>query len=185
MKLTRQYLEGHFLALCRAYALLMACTLSLVLASGSSHANDSDYYAGIKTGSYGTDASDWEFFTLIWGVYAGYRVSDYLALEAEYIDLDFEDEDDENFSGEIYSASVVPTLPLSDRWNAYAKLGWAWTNGEARQPGLRKLFRNGDDYFWGVGMNWNHGRLQLGGELQAADNFGDFDILSFRIGYNF
>lgn len=168
------------------YLCLVALMTPSVLLPASVNAGDLGVYAGMKAGVYSVDTSDGEAFHTAWGPIAGFTFNPYIAAEVEYLTLERDDDGDYTFKGDIWIASLRPTLPLSERWALYAKLGWAWPEGEAESNYAKGFVESDDDFFGGFGFIWKPSRFHLRGELQsnfstARDNNTDYGIATLTV----
>jgi hypothetical protein len=173
-------------------ACAVACICLVTLFSTAATANrDASFYAGIKGGSYDFFLDDedeiWDVFEHLWGPFAGYRFNDHLAIEAEYLLLEDDNDNDNAYDADIFVVSVVPTLPIGDIWEIYAKIGWAWVDREVRRGGSFTNFEDdGNKALWGLGTAWNIGHLTIGAEFQTEDDgSGGLDLYSLRMSYYF
>ncbi len=159
---------------------------ALTVHAGPGLADESGVYLGIKAGGYEVEQGDIDSNEFAFGAYAGYRYNANLAFELEYSRLYADDFLGGDFDGYLTVLSVVPTLPLDDNWDLYAKLGWAWLDftidgGFSPRPGAED---EDDDFFWGLGASWSGENWQVRGEFQA-DTDTDLMLYTLGIGYRF
>jgi OOP family OmpA-OmpF porin len=110
-----------------------------------------------------------DFSDTVWAVHGGYRVSPYFAVEATYADFgDYSYREEcpgfcipEAFPREVSVSGIrsdlalVGSIPLSERFEAYAKVGIAHTEVESEARSLLRTSRSTDsssEAIYGVGL---------------------------------
>jgi hypothetical protein len=120
-----------------------------------------------------------------WKIYAGYEISNYVAVEAAYVSMD--DIISPVFTGEEREyvgtlGSVVGMLPLTDRSSVLARAGaFSW---HAEEAGRR--LESGTALSYGVGYQYKFGAQQnwaVRAELERFNGIGG--LLSASILYRF
>ncbi len=160
---------------------------ALAVHTGPGLAEDSGIYLGVKLGAYEIEQGDIDSNEFALGAFAGYRYNANLAFEAEYTHLYSDNILGGDFDGDLAVLSAVPILPLTDHWDLYAKLGWAWldftldSNALSPSAGVED---EDDDFFWGVGTSVSGEHWQLRAEFQA-DSDTDLMLYTLGIGYRF
>jgi len=184
----------------KSYIAGLSASAALILICQVAHSEDTGVYAGAKVGGYSFEEDDVEISDIAWGVYGGYMFNRHIGVEAEYLKLE---EGNDSFpipgtneKGEIegevdiWALSIKPTLPLSDQWELYAKLGWNWYETEASGSvqGLGTLVSESDSddgFLWGIGAEWSYDIYHLRAEFQSDDDFPDTSIYTVGVGINF
>ena len=155
-----------------AFGLVLLCVGQLQIAQA--WADGSGFYAGYKGGRYWnqlfrTADREWAH-----GPYLGFRLHEFVAIEAEYL-FQNETADRVTYEGEVTVVSLRPTLPLTSGWELYAKLGWAWVEGDfkltADSPqGSAAQSLSRDKAFFGLGTRWSMGPVTGRFEYQFDDS---------------
>jgi OmpA-OmpF porin, OOP family len=151
---------------------------------------------------------DKDFSDTAFSLHSGYRVNSYFAIEAAYADLG-----DYSYRAELYSEIFVPrilhqyeiiisgrrldlalvaNIPLGERFEAYAKAGFANTEVESEFRSIDDNFQSKDsstDAFYGVGLRFHFDapwslRLQWD-RTQLGDYESDIDALWLGAEYRF
>lgn len=176
--------------------------LLLCLGCAAAHAEHAGPYLGFKGGGYSVDNLETrdnietDFGDYAWGGYAGYRFSLPLAVEIEYLVLE---EDNVlfgiDFEGNLFAASVKPTWDVSKHWELFAKLGWAWVDGDLQNSwstsGITDTSVSRDDFLMGIGSAWHWGQVHLRLEYQFSEietdyfDTADTELLTLGLAYTF
>lgn len=150
----------------------------------------SRFYLGAKAGSYLNDDNE-DFSETALGGYGGYRVNQYIAAEAEYLNLSEDSEYSSDFEGDLYVVSLRPSLPLGDNWEIFGKIGWYWLDGDLTENYNRdqpiELSADDDGLFLGVGVTWYLNGFHIRSEYQSDEQgaFGGLAIFSLSVGIDF
>lgn len=170
----------------------------LVLGMGAAaHAETTPgFYAGTGAGMYYMNINDLDYDESAMSVraFGGFRVNEYLSLEGGYSHF-FESSGDVagvdvKLDGSAWDASVRPTLPIGDRFEAFGILGWASYDFEVKVSamGLSASETNSDDdMLYGLGGAYSlTDQWTLRGEWVALDvKDADFGTVSVSATYNF
>ncbi len=187
----------------KRYIAGLSASAALILMCQIAHAEDTGFYAGAKVGGYTfeeNDEFDFEISDVAWGVYGGYMFNRYIGVEAEYMSLE-EGDDSVSVPGssvnvdvvgevESWGLSIKPTLPLSDQWELFAKLGWNWYDSQATASiqgfGTQiSASESDDEFFWGIGAAWSHNMFHVRAEYQSDEDYPDSSIYTVGFGVNF
>ena len=109
------------------------------------------YYFGGTIGpsngsSYCSGASNCEDSDTAWKVFGGYRLSERFSAEAAYVSLGDLHKDGENSDISAYTANAVGTMPISEQFDVFGKLGvMRWSSNNTDQD------ENGFGVTYGVG----------------------------------
>lgn len=128
----------------------IAATLAL-LASAASAADQPYFYAGGDIGSTKIDGySDRE---TSYGVFGGYQINQNFGVEANYRVLaDFEDFG-ADFKGEQVGISAIGTIPLSNGFSVFGRLGYNHISAEVKGGGMS--YKESDNKaVYGVGLGY-------------------------------
>lgn len=175
-------------------------TLALAALSPQASAADNGFYLGLGLtqtdqkisvdGFSGSETFDDNAYKFI----AGFRPLDWLAIEANYIDLgsiDFDDGVDQlTIDSKALTASVlfIKEFQVVD---VFAKAGLAQWDSEFSVSGLGSISEDGWEPTYGVGIGAHFGSLGLRAEWErfetkALDDLNtDFDTISLSFTYTF
>lgn len=159
---------------------------TLLAASPAMAADDTGFYIGAGFGETSVEVNDIEDFGLkfddsgtTWKILGGYQFMKYFGAELEYIDVgDAEDsfreeegpyfvEADVTIGVSGFNASAVGILPLGEKFNVFAKLGFFMWDADyeldfdSNVPDFDEdLFNDkgtddGTDFSWGIGAGYN------------------------------
>lgn len=183
----------------------LIATLALATAAGAltaaqpAAAADLGPYLGAGVGIYTLSLDDDEFDDFddnaaFGRLFGGVRISDNLAIEADYQKL-AETKDDllgaeVKVDASAWTLSVRPILPVTDFIDLYGRLGWTWYDVNAKASGFGSSFSIEDsdsDFTWGGGIDINLGQsLSLRGDfsrVEIADT--DLNLISAGILFRF
>lgn len=147
------------------------------------NAADLGPYVGAGAGIYTLSLDDDEFDDFddnaaFGRLFGGVRITDNLALEADYQKL--AKTKDELFGSNVeldataWSVSLRPILPITDFVDLYGRLGWTWYDVEAKASALGTSFSvedSDDDFTWGAGVD-----IHLGQSLSLRADFSRIEI---------
>jgi hypothetical protein len=175
----------------------MAVASMFGLMSMQGTAEELGAYVGAKYGYYRITKFDRQDSGGSYGLYTGYRFHRHVGAELEYVHQ-METDDPVTYEGNVIVASLRPALPLGRNWELYAKLGWAWVDGDFSTtgdspPGSRSQSRQHDGAIIGYGMGWKmwrfHGRVEYLfddiGQALGTYNGPDFGFLTLGFGLDF
>lgn len=166
--------------------LLSACLLSITSLAFSAEAPPKPYYIGGGVGQSKADdfcdgISSCDDTDTAWKLFGGYRFTKYFAIEAGYVDFG-------EFTGEVFgvdvkaevtgfTAHMVGTLPLHDRFSLIARLGTIYSDVDVKASG-GGISASGDDqsfaFAGGVGAEVNFtDQLSLRAEYELFKDLGD------------
>lgn len=156
-------------------------------------------YVGAGAGIYTLSLDDDEFDDFddnaaFGRLFGGMRVTDNLAIEADYQKLAKTRDDlfgaDVELDATAWGLSVRPILPITDFIDLYGRIGWAWYDVEAKASLLGTRFRiddSDDDFTWGAGVDINLGQsLSLRGDFSRIEiEDTDLNLISAGIFFRF
>ncbi|MGE0622122.1 MAG: porin family protein [Pseudomonadales bacterium] len=175
--------------------LLAALVLGLFGATAQAE-TDRGFYLGSGIGMYYVDIDgiDLDQSAPNWRAFGGYTLNKYLSFEAGYSHL-FEVSDDilgvdVEMDGDAFDVMVRPTLPIGDRFEAFAILGYSWYDwniSASFQGQSVDDSANDDDLIYGVGGAFRFGdRWSLRGEWTMVDvSDADFGSVTASVSYSF
>ncbi len=106
-----------------------------------------------------------------WGLFGGYQFNRNLGAEVGYHDLGHVSTPGGSINGKAWEIDAVGSLPLTDQFSAYGKLGGY--HGRFNGNGLDDKH---NDWTWGAGLQWDMTRnVGLRGEFQQYRKFGASD----------
>ena len=174
--------------------------VTLVLASAAAQAADNGFYLGagvtqVKLEDVGDDfdAGDLDEFEIddtAFKIIAGFRPLDFLAVEANYVDLGSADE---NIGGVQFSADAkafgayaLGFFPIAIV-DLYAKAGLVRWETEASAGGLFQIDDDGTEFAYGAGAQVRLGSLaaRLEYEQFDVDNTDGVELLSLALTWTF
>jgi OOP family OmpA-OmpF porin len=174
--------------------------VTLVLASAAAQAADNGFYLGAgvtqaKLDNVGDDfdtgdLDEFEIDDTAFKIIAGFRPLDFLAVEANYMDLGSADE---NIGGVQFSADakafgayVIGFLPVS-MLDLYAKGGLVRWETESSATGLFDIDDDGTEFAYGAGAQLRLGSLaaRLEYEQFDVDNTDGVELLSLALTWTF
>lgn len=157
-----------------------------LLASTLSYAQDGSFYAGVTAGhieyklheplAFNTSAN-------ILGLHAGYQFTEYLSLETEYLSTTDFDLSDFSIKRSLFSLSLLPSFPINENWETFARLGYGHT--KSRTKGITGLEHSEylNEYLVGIGLTRHFSSTYARVEIQRTRN--NADIYSLGFGYKF
>jgi hypothetical protein len=172
-----------------AAALAASCSLLSLPALSA----DNGIYLGASVGQSGVqfddniDGQSFDFDTSATGfkAIAGWRFLDWLAVEANYVDLGSGDDtiDGERLETDINGVSLaaigfVPIGPV----DLFAKVGAINWNADLQTESLGSLSDDGTDLTYGLGAQFRVWSLSIRGEYEIFDIDGPDDVDMFSIG---
>ena len=181
-------------------AIAAAGTLALAAAAPQAAAADNGFYLGLGVtqtdqkitvdGFDGSETFDDNAFKFI----AGFRPLDWLAVEANYIDLGSIDIDDGVDEVSIDSKALTASVLLLKEFKVidlYARVGLAKWDSDFSVTGLGSVSEDGWEPTYGVGVGAHFGSLGLRAEWERfeadalEDINTDFDTISLSFTYTF
>jgi hypothetical protein len=171
-------------------ALAVLGTFSLGALAPQASAADNGFYLGAgvtQTKFDPDDVDDFKFDDNSFKVIAGFRPLDWLAVEANYIDLGSESEGGASIDSNAITASVL-LLKEFQVVDFYARAGIARWNVDASLGGL-DASDDGNEFTYGVGVGVHFGSLGVRAEYEKFTIGGDFETdvntLSLSATYTF
>ncbi len=139
------------------FKLAFVAALALLASPAWAAPEGSGFYAGAGLGSSDLSADGFSGNDFSFKVFAGYDFMKYVGVEAAY--MDGGSPSDHGFSIDLtgWDLAVRGILPLGDRGEVFAKVGWVWWDVNADEFGSD----NGNDLMYGVG-----------GGFRFTDHFG-------------
>jgi OOP family OmpA-OmpF porin len=169
-------------------SLLLAATLGAA-AFGAS-AQDHGFYAGAGVGQSNVNEGTYDDNDTGFSVFGGYQFNRYFGLEAGYADFGKIEPDVAGPSLEADSVylTAVGSLPITDKFSAYAKAGFHRWNLNDPLPLLTgKTDDSGTDPTYGVGVQYRfNDKVALRGEYSRFET-GDanLDLAQVQVRYDF
>jgi len=164
-----------------------------------SQAAEPGFYVGAGIGNAGIevdgndpdlgdiDDRDFDGDDVGYKLFAGYRVNNWLAVEASWNDFGTPDDATEignvpietEFETDGFDASLLGILPVGEYFDVFAKAGYFIWDVESRSQsgGIAELVKDsGEDFTYGVGVQWNPGSFGVRAEYQVYDIEGIDDV---------
>ena len=164
-------------------------TFALMVAAPRAQAADNGFYlgAGITKTEFDIEGpgGDGEVDDNSFKVIAGFRPLDWLAFEANYIDLGSDDSDGVSLETSAITASALALAEVGIV-DFYARLGVAWWDASVDIDGLGDFSDDGWEPTYGVGIGVHFGSLGVRGEyemFEAGDL--DTDISTFSVSFTY
>lgn len=168
--------------------LALCVTLPAALALSPNAQADPGIYIGAGAGLYTLDIDNVDFDDgdLIARVIAGYRISDHLAVEADYQSLAESEDNFAKIEVDAWTVSFRAILPISDLIEIYGKLGYASYNVDVSISGLGSADDSESDLLWGGGIDFNLKRWTLRGEVVRIEvDDADLNLITATALFNF
>jgi len=158
-----------------AFAALVAGMIAVPAQSA-----DNGIYLGGSVGAAGVRADDsvdgsnfnYDAGSTGYKLIAGWRFLDWLAVEADYVDLGSGSDKVQGIKLETdvngVSLSAVGFLPLGPV-DLMARVGAINWNADLRAPGFGKISDDGTDFTWGVGAQFRISSLAIRAEYEQFD----------------
>jgi OOP family OmpA-OmpF porin len=168
--------------------LLLSATLGA--AAFGANAQDKGFYAGAGVGQSFVDEGAYDDEDTAFSVFGGYQFNQYFGLEAGYADFGKIEAEgtDAAFEGDSVYLTAVGTLPITDRFSAYAKAGLHRWNVDTALPGLTgNNDDSGSDPTYGVGVQYRFtDRVALRGEYSRFEVEDlDADLAQLQVRFDF
>jgi OOP family OmpA-OmpF porin len=168
--------------------LLLSATLGAA-AFGAS-AQDHGFYAGAGVGQSFVDEGAYDDEDTAFTVFGGYQFNKYFGLEAGYADFGKIEPDVAGpaLEGDSAYFTAVGTLPITDRFAAYAKAGLHRWNVDTSLPGLTgNDDDSGTDPTYGLGAQYRFtDRVALRGEYSRFEvEDTDADLAQLQVRFDF
>lgn len=122
-----------------------------------------------------------------WKVYLGLQPSEVIGLELGYANFGKAEDGGNQFESDGITAAATASIPFSENFAVYGKLGQLFWEREARAFGLPQREHDGSDTFYGVGTRLGLAPnldLKLEYERYKIDR-ADVDMASIGLGLNF
>ncbi|MBF6023129.1 outer membrane beta-barrel protein [Lysobacter niastensis] len=156
--------------------LLSSALLAAVLGASalSAQAADKGFYAGAGVGQSFVDEQAYDDEDTAFSVFGGYQFNRYFGLEAGYADFGKIEPQGAGRALEADSAylTAVGTLPITEKFSAYAKAGFHAWNLDDAIPGLTGTNDDsGTDPTYGVGVQY-----RLTDQVALRGEYSRFEI---------
>lgn len=158
--------------------LALVGVLATVFVAQTASAAEEGWYVGAGAGIYTLDIENVEFDedeTILRAV-AGRQFGRFLAIEMDYQNLLSAENNVGGIQTEVeanvWGVALRPILPLGDLIDLFAKIGYAWYDLDATISAGGSSLSDGardSDLTYGVGIDFNIGRLGLRGEVTRLD----------------
>ncbi|WP_415905643.1 porin family protein [Neptuniibacter sp. QD48_55] len=137
------------------------------------------------TGATVTDDSDTS-----WKIFGGYNFNKNFAVEFAYQDLGENSADVLNvpvkIEGDAYSVALLGKLPVGEKAEFFAKLGYAHIDADADINNLASVSEDDSDVLYGLGANYSvTEKVDLRLEWERMDFEDEVDTVSLGVIYNF
>lgn len=157
---------------------------------------DSGYYLGGSVGQAKADYPADVGFLVVddsdtsWKVFAGYNINPNIAVEFSYQDLGETEAAVGNIplylGGETLSLSLLGKLPLGEKAQVFAKVGYVRIDADIYSPGFDTFADNESDVLYGVGVSYQVTEtVDMRMELERMDFTNAIDTVSLGVSYNF
>lgn len=169
-------------------ALLLSATLGAA-AFGAS-AQEKGFYAGAGVGQSFVDEGAYDDEDTAFTVFGGYQFTKYFGLEAGYADFGKIEPDVAGpaLEGDSAYLTAVGTLPITDKFSAYAKAGLHRWNVDTSLPGLTgNNDDSGSDPTYGIGAQYRFtDKVALRGEYSRFEvEDVDADLAQLQVRFDF
>lgn len=169
-------------------SLLLSATLGV--AAFGANAQDHGFYAGAGVGQAFVDEGAYDDEDTAFSVFGGYQFNRYFGLEAGYADFGKIEPDVAGpaLEGDSAYFTAVGTLPITDRFSAYAKAGLHRWNVDTSLPGLTgNDDDSGTDPTYGLGAQYRFtDRVALRGEYSRFEVEDlDADLAQLQVRFDF
>jgi len=159
----------------------IAIAASLAILSSAALAADQPYfYAGGDLGSTKLEGFDRE---TSYGAFAGYQFNQNFALEAGIRHLGEAEYTGGSLKGKQYSFSGVGTIPLSNGFSVFGRLGYNRVNGGERFLGTARSTRN-NEVLYGAGVGYQFSE-KVAGRLEVQKPHSDITNISAGVSFRF
>jgi OOP family OmpA-OmpF porin len=171
-------------------AAAVGVALSLSAVTVNAQESTSGFYAGAGVGQSFVDEGRYDDEDTAFSVFGGYEFNRYFALEAGYVDFGELEPTIAGPSAEADSTYLVAvgSVPITDKFSAYAKAGWNRWNVDTRVPVLiGSTDDSGSDPTYGVGVQYRlNDRVAFRGEysrFELEETELDIAQLQVRVGF--
>jgi OOP family OmpA-OmpF porin len=162
--------------------LLLSATLGV--AAFSANAQDKGFYAGAGVGQSFVDEQQYDDEDTAFSVFGGYQFNKYFALEAGYADFGKIEPE----GADTAYLTAVGSVPITERFSAYAKAGFHRWNLDTELPGLvSSSDDSGTDPTYGVGVQYRFtDNVALRGEYSRFEvEDADADLAQLQVRFDF
>jgi OOP family OmpA-OmpF porin len=178
---------------------LIACAaLAAGLTALPARSADNGIYIGASVGAAGVKADDsfagenfdYDAGSTGFKLIAGWRFLDWLAVEADYVDLGAGDDKVQGVEIETdingLSVSAVGFLPIGPV-DLFARAGAIDWSADIRAPGFDEVSDDGVDFTWGVGAQFRVWSLAIRAEYEQFDvaDADTVDLISLGVTWTF
>ena len=170
-------------------SLLLSATLGV--AAFGAHAQDKGFYAGAGVGQSFVDEGVYDDEDTAFSVFGGYQFTRYFGVEAGYADFGKIEADvaaAPALEGDSAYLTAVGTLPITEKFSAYAKAGLHRWNLDDTLPGVvGNDDDSGTDPTYGVGAQYRFtDHVALRGEYSRFEvEDADADLAQLQVRFDF
>jgi OOP family OmpA-OmpF porin len=156
----------------------------------SAQAADKGFYAGAGVGESIVDEQAYDDSDTAFSLFGGYQFNRYFALEAGYADFGKIEPDTTgpSLEADTFYLTAVGSVPITDKFSAYAKAGFHRWNVDDAIPGLTGTSDDsGTDPTYGVGVQYQvSDKIALRGEYSRFEMEDlDQDLAQLQVRYDF
>ncbi|HJW47154.1 MAG TPA: outer membrane beta-barrel protein [Lysobacter sp.] len=168
--------------------LLLSSTLGVI--AFSANAQDKGFYAGAGIGQSSVDEGSYDDEDTAFSVFGGYQFNKYLGLETGYVDFGKIEPQGNGaaLEGDTAYLTAVGTLPITDKFSAYAKAGVHRWNVDDELTGLiGKNDDSGTDPTYGLGAQYRlTDQVAIRGEYSRFEVEDlDVDLAQVQVRFDF
>ena len=167
--------------------LLLSATLGA--AAFGANAQDKGFYAGAGVGQSFVDEGAYDDEDTAFSVFGGYQFNKYFALEGGYADFGkIESKGAPDLEADTAYLTAVGSLPITDKFSAYAKAGFHRWNLDSELPGVvGNDDDSGSDPTYGVGVQYRFtDHVALRGEYSRFEvEDADADLAQVQVRFDF
>jgi OOP family OmpA-OmpF porin len=161
----------------------IAVAAALVIASSSALAQQpaTQFYVGAEVSS--TKLEDISGSENGFGGFVGFKVNQNIAVEAGFNRLADVDEDGANLTADQTSISVIGTLPLSNGFSAFGRLGYNEVKAKISYDGESESGKD-DGAVYGLGLGYAFSPA-ITGRVEVSKPFSDVTKVSAGVAFHF
>lgn len=157
-------------------------------------AEQNEFYGSLGGGVYQLESAGFDETAPTMKILGGYSFNEFVVVEGSYTRLLEASENvdgvDVDVDGSVWDLSTKLSMPLSERWTPYGRVGWSYVDLSAKATEDDVTFRVNDydnALTWAVGTDVSiTPRLSLAGEVARTNiDEGDLDFVSVNVSYSF
>lgn len=186
----------------KKFALTLALTGIVVVFTLPAAAADNGFYLGVSLGQSAVDisdidedlsGSDFSGGDMAFKAFAGYRLLNFLALEASYVDFGNADDTvdgvdgtvEANFTGyDVFAVGMLP-LGIADIFAKVGMIAWDADIGASVGEVHESLSADGTDPVYGLGVQFRITSFTIRGEVEYFDIEGAKYLVMYSIGASY